>query len=453
MRLINPKALVLAAVLVALAAPSAAGAAPCKPISTGQRCEGENMTIDPAAGRTVWGLSTTNTSGGGLQMLTSNGTATLTDDLPYSDRLVVRARGGQNCKGWPHMIVSVDGREVLSTTVSQLEWKSYTVATTVTAGTHELAVTYDNDHAEQACDRNLRIDYIDALKPPVSASTTGGGKYFSSASPWNTPASLKGPTGSSNPYASQFTSYASELQISGTPDNPDYASPTFFASAGDPATTNVNLTTDWSPTRDLRWDRGAIQIPAGAYPAPGSDGHLTIVSADRTKAWEFWRCTTVSPSGITAAVVSQWDLRGLGYSAYRGENSARGSGTPLITTTLTAEEAMNGIDHALGITVPRVSSSYLYPVATKSDGSAGPDAVKYGMLFVLRSDYPVPEGAGVGERNVIQALKTYGAYVVDQGASFELDASSTDAARWAQTGLRLSTLSIKPADMRLVSTL
>jgi len=43
----------------------------------------------------------TNTSGGGLEMLTTNGKATVTDDLPYSNRLVVRARGGQYCKGWP----------------------------------------------------------------------------------------------------------------------------------------------------------------------------------------------------------------------------------------------------------------------------------------------------------------------------------------------------------------
>jgi hypothetical protein len=452
MRLSNLKALVLAVALVVLAAPQAAGAAPCKPITSGERCEGETMTIDPGIGRTVWGLNTINTSDGGLMMLTRGGTATLTADLPYSDRLVVRARGGQYCKGWPVMTLSLDGREVMTTEVGQLEWKSYTIPTTVTAGRHELAIGYHNDHSEPGCDRNLRVDYIDARKPGVSTSTSRA-RYFSAASPWNIPAALKGPAGSSNPYASQFTSYAPELQISGTPDSPDYAKPTFFATAGDPTTTNVRLTTDWSPSRDLAWDRGPIPVPAGAYPAPGTDGHMTIVSADRTKAWEFWRCTSAGSSGITTAVVAQWDLRGLGYSAYQGENSARGSGTPLITTTLTAEETLSGINHALGITVPTVSSSYLYPVATKSDGNAGPDAVKYGMLFVLRSDYPVPANAGIGERNIIQALKTYGAYVVDQGASFELDASSTDAARWAQTGLRISTLSILPTDMRLVSTL
>jgi len=32
------------------------------------------------------------------------------------------------------------------------------------------------------------------------------------------------------------------------------------------------------------------------------------------------------------------------------------------------------------------------------------------MLFVLRGDFPVPDGASIGVRNVIAALKTYGAY-------------------------------------------
>jgi hypothetical protein len=282
---------------------------------------------------------------------------------------------------------------------------------------------------------------------PASAAAF---RAFSGTSPWNVPAAAKGAIDTGNPYAGQFLSYSSQLSISGTPDNPNYASPTFFASAGDPSTRNVTLTTDWSPQRDLKWDGRAIPVPAGAYPAPGSDGHMTIVSADRRTAFEFWRATSVSASGITTAVVVQWDLSGPGYSAYRGENSARGSGTPLISTTLRADEALSGIDHALGITVPRVASDYVYPVATHTDGSLGSSGIKYGMLFVLRADYPVPANASVGVRNVIQALKTYGAYVIDQGASFEMDADSTHPELWAQAGLSESTLDVTPADMRYV---
>jgi hypothetical protein len=74
------------------------------------------------------------------------------------------------------------------------------------------------------------------------------------------------------------------------------------------------------------------------------------------------------------------------------------------------------------------------------------------MLFVLRPDYPVPANASVGERNVIQALKTYGAYVTDQGASMELDADSTHPNAWEASGLTANSLDITPSDFRLVQT-
>jgi hypothetical protein len=150
-------------------------------------------------------------------------------------------------------------------------------------------------------------------------------------------------------------------------------------------------------------------------------------------------------------VIAEWDLTGSGVAG-PSNNSARGSGAPVIPSTLRAEEALHGINHALGITVPNVSSDYVYPPASHSDGHLGPNDIKYGMLFVLRSDYPVPAGAGVGERNVIQALKTYGAYVVDQGASLELDADSNEPGLWAESGLKTSTLDIHADDFRYVPT-
>src|SRR6185295_17562240 len=206
-------------------------------------------------------------------------------------------------------------------------------------------------------------------------------------SPWNIPAASKGPLEPLNPYVAELGAPGLELAISGIPPGSDYAKPTFFAEPGDPLTSTVTLTTEWSPNGDLKWDGGPIPIPAGAAPAPGSDGHLAIVSADRTTAWEFWRCTSFGPGGITAAVIAQWDLTGPGYSADIRENSARASGTPIVSTALRADEAIEGIDHALGLTVPAVSSDYLYPVASHSDGLLGPAAIKYGALFVLRDDF------------------------------------------------------------------
>ena len=279
-----------------------------------------------------------------------------------------------------------------------------------------------------------------------SAAAAPVWRAFSPASPWNVPAA---PAAPNNPFASQFAGSAGwTLKLSGTPDNPKYSSPIFFAAPGDP-TAHVSVgQPSWSPLGITKYDNKPVPVPAGVTPASGSDGHLTVVSADRKTAWEFWRCTAAGPGGYKTEVVVQWDLTGPGYASKSGDNSARGSGTPLIATTLRADEALNGVDHALGITVPSVSSSFIYPPASHSDGNGGPGAIKYGMLFVLRPDYQPPPGSGIGERNVIQALKTYGAYVVDQGADFEMDADFTHPEIWAQTGLNQNSFDFTAADFR-----
>jgi hypothetical protein len=160
-----------------------------------------------------------------------------------------------------------------------------------------------------------------------------------------------------------------------------------------------------------------------------------------------WRANVSSKSAET---IVRFDLSRSGVPGVQSDNtSARGSGTPIIPTTIRAEEAIGGIDHVLGLTVPHVASSYLWP-ATHSDGSSG--SIKYGMLFVLRPDFAVPAGASLGERNIIAALKTYGAYIVDQGASMGLDADSTRPDLWQQAGmLGKSSMAVYATDWRLVN--
>jgi hypothetical protein len=284
-----------------------------------------------------------------------------------------------------------------------------------------------------------------ALATATAAPAAAPWRAFPPSSIWNAPASAQSiaPT---NPYAGQFGS--GSMGLSGSPDNPKYSSPIYFASPGDPVAAVHVGQPDWLPGDDTGWNGQPIPVPAGVTPASGSDGHLTVVSADRRTAWDFWRCTAAGAGGYTADVIVQWNLAGPGFSADGEGNSARGSGTPLLSTTLRADEALNGVNHALGITVPSVSSDWVFPPATKSDGNDGPDAIKYGMLFVLRPDYQPPANAPVGVRNVVAGLKTYGAYVVDQGASFEMDADFTHPEIWAQTGLSEGAFNITAADMR-----
>ena len=152
------------------AGPSVAAAQDCNPLSNGVRCEGETMSIAVSGGRTVWGLDTAYTSGGALQLLERNGTATTNTTLPYTDKLTVRARGGQYCQGWPHMTLAVDGRQVLSQTVSQLGWKSYAVPVNLTAGNHSVGRRLRQRLLRiPTCNRNLRIDYRRRDRPAAPA--------------------------------------------------------------------------------------------------------------------------------------------------------------------------------------------------------------------------------------------------------------------------------------------
>ena len=114
-------------------------------------------------------------------------------------------------------------------------------------------------------------------------------RAFPKDSIWNRPASEKG-TLVPNPFPdSEWLTYGDGLLVGGGPcgsssHDYEYRKPVYFADADDPVTTIVNGTiSGWEPRGDLRWDGRPIPIPDGAEPAEGTDGHLTIVSADRKR--------------------------------------------------------------------------------------------------------------------------------------------------------------------------
>jgi hypothetical protein len=241
-----------------------------------------------------------------------------------------------------------------------------------------------------------------------------------------------------------------------------------------PEDPNNVVHTEGSPGAD------SIPIPAGVR-CPGlpaiDDDHdraLVVVSADRTAAWEFWHCThaaTPAEPYYTAAVAIRWSLdpdnpsrANRGFQDQQligdGSSSARASGTPLVVTAVTPSEALNGINHPIGLTVNSVRRRFVSPPASHSDGCEGCSHLEYGMLFVLRPDFPLSSDATLLELNFVTALKKYGAFIVDRGPLFELDGSPnepTDPAAsdrlWMQGGAGdLERLAIKPGDLMYVPT-
>src|SRR5690349_43851 len=81
----------------------------------------ESLAIAAGAGTTYADAAA---DGGSAALLWSDGGAAGTVTTRAARRISVRARGDQ-CDGAPRMVVSVDGRTVLDTTVPATTWTAY----------------------------------------------------------------------------------------------------------------------------------------------------------------------------------------------------------------------------------------------------------------------------------------------------------------------------------------
>jgi hypothetical protein len=254
-------------------------------------------------------------------------------------------------------------------------------------------------------------------------------RYFADSSVWNAEARDKGFVMSERLPASVHT-WADTLAID---KSTEWSKRIFYAKDGDPEYRWTDVA-GWVSGANIEYKGEPIPLPAGAHEATGSDGHLCIVSADRRKVWDFWRASVANK---TAECIVVWDTYGSGV-ADQLVTSARGSGAPLINTVVRRTEDYT---HAAGITVPNVEHTFTHPPATHSDGRTA-NGLHYGDLYVLRSSFAIPAGANDHTASLIKQLRRYGAYIVDQGSSLQID---------AQPGIDLpSRLPIKASDFRKV---
>ncbi|HWH69926.1 MAG TPA: carbohydrate-binding domain-containing protein, partial [Candidatus Sulfotelmatobacter sp.] len=72
----------------------------------------------------------------------------------------VLAKGTPALGGWPQMSLKIDGRAQDLVTVATNQPTSFTLSADLSAGTHELAISFDNDDYAPPEDRNLFLDLI-----------------------------------------------------------------------------------------------------------------------------------------------------------------------------------------------------------------------------------------------------------------------------------------------------
>jgi hypothetical protein len=179
-------------------------------------------------------------------------------------------------------------------------------------------------------------------------------------------------------------------------------------------------------------DHGPYPIPANVKIEGGGDRHALIVDPSTCTLYELYALQRAG-GGWHAGSGAIWSLRSNRLRP-AGWTSADAAGLPITPGLVRWSEVAAGhIDHALRFTVERSRRAYVYPARHYASDLTDPDLPPMGLRLRLRADYPIA-GFPRQARVVLQALKTYGMIVADNGTSWYI--SGEPSSHWSNDDLR-----------------
>jgi hypothetical protein len=167
-------------------------------------------------------------------------------------------------------------------------------------------------------------------------------------------------------------------------------------------------------------DPGPFPIPGTAPVEGGSastgDRHVLVLQRGSCHLYELGRAFWTG-SHWNADVGVNWDLSS---NALRplGWTSADAAGLPILPGLVRYDEVAAGqIDHALRFTVPNTQKGYIFPATHYASSSTNAALPPMGLRLRLKAGFSLTPYHGEA-RVILQALKTYGMIVADNGSSW-----------------------------------
>jgi hypothetical protein len=198
-------------------------------------------------------------------------------------------------------------------------------------------------------------------------------------------------------------------------------------------------------------DKGPYPIPKTVHieggRASSGDRHALLIDKDACKLYELG---ALYPKGRswTAGAGAIWNLRS---NALRpaGWTSADAAGLPIFPGLARYDEVARGvIDHALRFTVAHTRRAYVYPARHFASSSEDPSLPPMGLRVRLKASVDI-SGFPKQARVVLQALKTYGMILADNGSNWYI--SGAPNPHWSNDDLH-SLGRITGADFDVVDT-
>lgn len=202
-------------------------------------------------------------------------------------------------------------------------------------------------------------------------------------------------------------------------------------------------------------DPGPYPVPPNAPIEGGPDGeqdrHVIVIDRDNNRLYEMFRAFP-QPDGSWNAdggAVFHLDANRVRPFAGPGWSSADAAGLPIFPGLVRYEEASAGvIAHALRFTVARSRKAYVPPATHWASNQTASNLPPMGLRVRLKASVPIPESFSTEGKAILQALKTYGMFVADNGANWFLSGAPDD--RWDNDRLRKEIGSVRGSDFEVV---
>jgi hypothetical protein len=184
-----------------------------------------------------------------------------------------------------------------------------------------------------------------------------------------------------------------------------------------------------------------VPLPRGMYPAGGSDAQLTVLDADPSSPthgcmYDFWKAGKKADGSFDYSAPRGGFIQreSITESGWVDGSTTRGSSAANMAGMITPAELQAGaIDHALGFNVylARDARRRSWLPSHQSDGSnRSPDAIPEGARIRLNPRYDASR-LPAWQQTIATALKTYGAFVVDQGGNEFEAIDNSHGGRWS----------------------
>jgi hypothetical protein len=202
-------------------------------------------------------------------------------------------------------------------------------------------------------------------------------------------------------------------------------------------------------------DAGPYPIPQTAPieggPSGSGDRHVLVVNRDNNRLYEMFISYAVGSNTWTAdsGALFHLDSNTVRPGGQPGWTSADAAGLPIFPGLVRYDEASAGaIRHALRFTVQSSRRAYVPPATHFASSNTSANLPPMGMRVRLKASYVIPASFSPEVKAILQAMKTYGMFVADNGGNWFVSGAPDE--RWNNDALRTQLGSVTGSNFEVI---